>query len=202
MAHTPLHTVYLTALHYPVYALGLGRRIGVWFQGCSIRCDGCIARDEWEVTDTGQTTVEEVLGRIAGFSPVDGATISGGEPFDQPEALYALVLGMRGIGIDDILCYSGYEYRRLCGLFPHTLSSIDVLVDGGFVNGLNTPYAWKGSDNQEMVILSANESIISAYGQYRNETRRKIQIIEGHSGIFAAGIPTQEHAEALRNGFI
>jgi anaerobic ribonucleoside-triphosphate reductase activating protein len=202
MAHAPELTINLTALHYPVYALGMGRRIGVWFQGCSIRCEGCIARDEWEVTDEGQTTVEEVLVRIAGFSPADGATISGGEPFDQPEALYALVLGLRGIGIEDILCYSGYEYKRLRGLFPHILSLIDVLIDGGFVGGLTTPYVWKGSDNQNMVILSASESIIDAYGQYRNETRRKIQIIEGRGGIFAAGIPTQEHAEALRNGFI
>lgn len=38
----------LSRLHFPVTTLGPGRRIGVWFQGCSIRCAGCISRDTWE----------------------------------------------------------------------------------------------------------------------------------------------------------
>ncbi|MCT5046402.1 radical SAM protein, partial [Pseudomonas aeruginosa] len=27
--------------------MGTGRRLGIWFQGCSIRCPGCISADTW-----------------------------------------------------------------------------------------------------------------------------------------------------------
>ena len=34
-------------VHFPVTALGPGRRLGVWVQGCSIGCAGCLAHDTW-----------------------------------------------------------------------------------------------------------------------------------------------------------
>ncbi len=37
----------LSRVHFPVTTLGPGRRLGIWFQGCSIRCPGCISADTW-----------------------------------------------------------------------------------------------------------------------------------------------------------
>ena len=34
--------------HYPVSVLGHGKRIGIWLQGCSIRCRSCCSLDTWE----------------------------------------------------------------------------------------------------------------------------------------------------------
>ena len=37
----------LSRVHFPVTTLGPGQRLGLWFQGCSIRCAGCISADTW-----------------------------------------------------------------------------------------------------------------------------------------------------------
>ena len=38
----------LNKAHYPVSVLGHGKRIGIWLQGCSIRCHSCCSLDTWE----------------------------------------------------------------------------------------------------------------------------------------------------------
>ena len=40
--------------HFPVTVLGPGRRIGIWLQGCSIHCKGCVSQDTW-AADPGRT---------------------------------------------------------------------------------------------------------------------------------------------------
>ncbi len=83
---TPLS---LSRIHFPVTALGPGKRIGIWFQGCSLRCPGCISTDTWARV-TENATVAAVLAASASFGEtVEGVTISGGEPSEQPAALEA-----------------------------------------------------------------------------------------------------------------
>src|SRR5215831_1013285 len=85
----------ISRIHFPVSTLGPGQRIGIWFQGCSIRCPGCISMDTW-AEGRGITTVEEVINSIIPWlSKADGITISGGEPFDQPDALLELTARIR-----------------------------------------------------------------------------------------------------------
>ena len=101
-------TLNLSRLHYPVTTLGPGRRVGIWFQGCSIRCPGCVSVDTW-AAGQGGTTVSAVLAAVSPWLvTADGVTISGGEPFDQVDALLALLRGLRSAGAEDILVYSGY----------------------------------------------------------------------------------------------
>ena len=82
----------LSRIHFPVTMLGPGMRIGIWFQGCSIRCSGCISLDTW-ASERGITSVEAVFQTMQPFLPhADGLTVSGGEPFDQPLALVRFLL--------------------------------------------------------------------------------------------------------------
>ena len=79
--------IFLSRLHFPVTALGPGRRIGLWVQGCSIRCAGCISLDTW-APGKGSTTVAAVAEVIMRWiDEADGLTISGGEPLDQADAI-------------------------------------------------------------------------------------------------------------------
>ena len=93
----------ISRVHFPITALGPGRRIGIWFQGCSIRCSGCMSRDTWELA-ASRMPVAALLAQIGPWLPqADGVTISGGEPFDQPLALEVLVRGLRASFAKSIL---------------------------------------------------------------------------------------------------
>ena len=80
-------------VHAPVTALGPGVRIGVWFQGCSIGCAGCISQDTWAADDSALLDVDEVARWIRARAGVEitGLTFTGGEPSEQPAALAALL---------------------------------------------------------------------------------------------------------------
>jgi len=87
--------LFLSRMHFPVTTLGFGRRVGIWFQGCSIQCPGCVSRDTWAF-GRGETSVESACETIDPWlKEADGVTISGGEPFDQPMALAALLGWLR-----------------------------------------------------------------------------------------------------------
>ena len=74
----------------------------VWIQGCSIRCEGCISADTW-AAGRGETTVDEVFASISAWLlEADGVTVSGGEPFDQPSGLAALLRRVRSASDVDV----------------------------------------------------------------------------------------------------
>jgi anaerobic ribonucleoside-triphosphate reductase activating protein len=196
--------IYIDLIHFPVLTLGMGKRIGIWFRGCSLRCDGCIAAHAWERDEACRTTAGAVLREVldhAGPSRY-GITISGGEPFDQHEALFGLLTLLRKSGFEDIMVYSGYEFARLKAAYPGTLALIDALVDGRFTKGQPTDSHWKGSDNQNMILLTENANLKMKYLVYRNSRKsRTLQVIEKGTKVYIIGIPEQKDSEVIKNGF-
>ena len=85
----------LSRLHFPIMSLGYGRRIGIWTQGCAIGCKGCMSVDTW-ASRPANIPVDEIVTRVDRWlAEADGITLSGGEPFDQPEAIVALLSTVR-----------------------------------------------------------------------------------------------------------
>lgn len=155
----------LAKTHYPVTVLGPGRRIGIWVQGCSIGCHGCVAQDTWETDSSYEVPVEVVLNwcREVSGGEVDGVTISGGEPFEQPDALNALLEGFRdwnaerrnaGSGRIDLLCYSGLPLRTLQRDHADLLAGLDAVIPEPYIARAPRPGAWRGSANQPLVALT------------------------------------------------
>lgn len=162
----------LAKAHYPVTTLGPGTRAGIWTQGCTLRCPGCLSRDTWEPDPRKAVPVEAVLGWLESLPALpDGVTISGGEPFQQPQALAALLRGIhawRGNRPVDILVYSGYVYSRLSrsATTRDILDLCDAVITGPYIDRLNPvrpegghpgqgSLLWKGSANQRIVPLTA-----------------------------------------------
>ncbi|MFT4255322.1 MAG: 4Fe-4S single cluster domain-containing protein [Caulobacter sp.] len=146
--------------HFPVTVLGPGRRIGLWLQGCSLACKGCVSRDTWDVEGRPLTDLDQVMDWVASVgADADGVTISGGEPFQQPEALDELLRRLdvwrrgQGRGID-LLSYSGYTLPWLRRRHPEILARLDAVIPAPFVEKRPTNLVWRGSANQALIPLS------------------------------------------------
>jgi anaerobic ribonucleoside-triphosphate reductase activating protein len=154
-------TLQLNKAHWPVTVLGPGRRIGLWVQGCTIGCKGCVSQDTWPRDPAKAIAVHELIAwcrQVAGDA-LDGVTISGGEPFEQPEGLRALLAGLRAwrqsAHIDfDILCYSGYPLATLQRKHAATLALLDAIIPEPYADRLPQGNVWRGSANQPLVPLS------------------------------------------------
>jgi anaerobic ribonucleoside-triphosphate reductase activating protein len=154
--------LHLSKVHYPVTALGPGTRLGIWTQGCTVGCRGCASRDTWEVTPEHEIDVDDLVARCAAMvadGPLDGVTISGGEPSDQPDAVLALVVGIRararaeGREID-VLLYSGRSFGWLEVERSALLAAVDAVIPEPYLDGRPAGGVWRGSSNQPIVPLS------------------------------------------------
>ena len=198
----PSMPLFLSRVHFPVTTLGPGRRVGLWLQGCSLRCPGCVSVDTW-AAKRGETTVEAVLTALAPWlSEADGVTISGGEPFEQPEALEALLRGlrMRAPAQCDILIYSGYPWERLATQVNAWPGLADALIPDPYRAGAGQTLAWRGSDNQPMHLLTALGSVRYAAWQHapRSALPRALDMAFLDGEIWMAGIPAPGMLEALQ----
>lgn len=138
---------------------GPGLRYAIFVQGCSHHCVGCHNPESWAHDGGTQTTVQALLAEIAENGLVRGVTISGGEPFEQPEACANLAqqLKSRGYGV---WVYTGYLYDDLLRMAENRpaigqlLENADVLVDGPYVQARRSlMLKFRGSSNQRIIDL-------------------------------------------------
>ena len=178
----------IARIFYPVKTLGPGNRVGVWTTGCSRRCPGCISSELQFYDKEKEFDVEAVIEMICSIKhPIDGFTISGGEPFHNPKALNALVQRLAVIN-DDILIYTGYTLNELKQISMTEIDSIlntcSVLIDGPYIEGLNDDCGLRGSANQCVHIFRHYDKYV---GYEKQE--RKIQYVAYGNGVLMIGIP-------------
>jgi anaerobic ribonucleoside-triphosphate reductase activating protein len=88
------------------------------------------------------------------FASADGITVTGGEPFEQPSALEALLSAAREHLNGDILVYSGHSWENLALILEPFRGLIDVLISDPFDPSAGQSRPLRGSDNQRMHLLS------------------------------------------------
>ena len=162
---------------YPVESLGPGKRIAIWVVGCTHQCEGCSNPELWEAS--GQKPITPVqlfaaISQIAAQFPVDGITITGGEPMNQAEDLLELVRLLKGI-TNDILVFTGYLHKQLlqCDVRRDVLNEIAVLVDGPYIKELNSSLPMRGSSNQQILLFDLE--LEERYKSYLHTDKRRIQ---------------------------
>jgi anaerobic ribonucleoside-triphosphate reductase activating protein len=141
-------------------ANGPGLRAVVWFQGCTLGCAGCFNPATQDPSGGEDADTQTLADQIAALRGIDGVSISGGEPFQQLEALADLVRRVRATPLG-ILVFSGYaiDHIRRMPLGPDILSGIDVLVDGPYVEAQHAGRNLLGSTNQRIHILAARSTL-------------------------------------------
>ena len=151
-------------------ANGTGVRVTLFVSGCRHHCKGCFNPDTWsfEAGEPFTEDTEETLLRALEPEFINGFTLLGGEPM-EPDNQRALLPFMRRVRErfpeKTVWCYTGCvlqdnltlddDYQ--CEVTEELLSTIDVLVDGRFIEEKkNLRLLFRGSENQRL--LDMNES--------------------------------------------
>lgn len=192
-------------LHAPVTALGYGRRLGIWTQGCSVGCRGCISMDTWPARADAAVPVSDVLrwAEVQWTDDIDGVTVTGGEPFDQPKALAELLQGLRRLPTGgralDLLVYSGRTLSWLQRAHPQLVQAADALITGPYSGSREPATAWMGSGNQQLVPTSALGR--ERYGNGAPAiTERSMQYAVQGGALWMIGVPAPGDLARIEEG--
>ena len=150
----------LYSLAYPVTALGPGRRVALWVAGCPLRCKGCITPQLLSMDAGEAIAVSRLAQHLLQLPlPLDGVTLTGGEPFVQAQALLSLVELLKAERPQwNILTFSGFTLRQWRGGDAEQrrlLKQIDMLVDGPYLAGRPGGHALTASANQRLHLLTS-----------------------------------------------
>lgn len=189
-----MSTLRLSRTYYPVTALGPGRRLGIWVQGCALACKGCMSQDTWNPGGGTEVEVDDLVGlwREAVDAGADGLTISGGEPLQQPAALRDFLRAVRReTGQDkDVLLFTGYDETELDEVRRGAADLADVLVTGRFDVTAPTSLIWRGSANQRMVLRTElARRRYAEYVEYEPESPRLQVGPADDRGVWIIGVP-------------
>lgn len=135
--------------------------------------------------------------RTISDTPVDGVTISGGEPFLQSHALACLLKIMHP---RNVICFSGYTYEEILqdASKRDLLNVTDILIDGEYDENKNSGSGLRGSYNQKIIQLKNPASGEKQLSAAQLETcPRKMEIITEKDGIMIVGIPEKRLWKSL-----
>lgn len=149
---------------------GTGVRVSLFVSGCTHHCKGCFNSVAWDFNYGNHYTkqTEDEIIELLNRDYIRGLSLLGGEPM-EPQNQVELVNLVRRVKKEfpnkDIWCYSGYlfDHDLKSGGRAHTeytdeiLNSIDVLVDGKFVEELkDLKLKFRGSSNQRIIDVQSS----------------------------------------------
>lgn len=171
--------------------------VTVWTHGCCRKCPGCIA-EEWNKADEPKLKVSaDILAEmlLMEYGSLDGVVISGGEPFLWAAALSEMIACLdeaeeKKIGV---MIYTGYCYDELKTLAEndHSIATLlaraDVIVDGSYIESLDSGEAFRGSSNQRLIFLTDRYSERDII----RDTRRAVTLEIDRDEMSMSGIPSE-----------
>jgi anaerobic ribonucleoside-triphosphate reductase activating protein len=171
---------------------GPGRRTVIWVQGCSLGCKGCWNNDIWPFKGGSFERVEDIIGSVG--NDVEGITLLGGEPLQQPRAVLRLIELAKSSGLT-VMLYTGFEPHELKGDAATALLLSDIAIVGRYVHEKrNTSLRWRGSSNQRILIMSEK------YHDLELEERNEFEIhLDEDGSINVFGYPDKDILESILN---
>lgn len=187
----------LNCIQYPVYNLGPGKRVGIWVQGCSLHCRGCVSKSLWP-KEKGKDI--EILKLAYAISKVkhsyDGITITGGEPFDQYESLMTFCALVKRTTNLNLYCFSGYMLTELVEKHPDRLfmKYLDFLMDGRYKQDNHDNKNVRGSTNQKLYQFVDGQPV--ALNTLFSSKAWSLAVSKDNQ-VFMAGIPKEGDLETV-----
>src|SRR5262249_52002324 len=129
----------------------------------------------------------------------DGVTLSGGEPFDQPEGLLALLRRIRHTPDTDVLVFSGYSIERLSPPLDRMTGLVDALLTDPSDRRAPQTLRLRGSDNQRLHLLAprARTRFVEYDGRLEPTDNVLDVMFDDDGTVWLAGIPRQTDMRRL-----
>lgn len=153
---------------------GEGIRTVIWTQGCSHNCKGCHNPETHDFNGGTLINIDDIKKQLSELQLQDGITLSGGDPFMQPDSCLEIAIYAHQIGLN-VWCYTGYTFEQLKILskmkpiIMDLLKEIDVLIDGKFIlEEKSFDVKFRGSKNQRIIDVkkSLNNNEVTLLKKY------------------------------------
>lgn len=137
------------------HANGPGARCCLWVQGCSLGCPGCFNPESHEFKD-GLIDVSTAFSWIEDAGDIEGLTISGGEPLQQPDAIITLLELVRTRTKLSTVLFTGFTYEEVetMPIFSKLSTYVDVLVAGRYLKKSSIPTAFSQLESKTFQYFS------------------------------------------------
>jgi anaerobic ribonucleoside-triphosphate reductase activating protein len=153
-------------------ANGPGLRYVIWTQGCTLGCPGCFNPEthpisipnEPELSGAAAATAEALADEVAAEAlravgeSLDGVSLTGGEPLEQPEAVAAFCDRLKEQRGDlGIVILTGFTRREIEADPPRlaAVANADMVIAGRYNAKLRIARGLRGSSNKQYWSRSA-----------------------------------------------
>jgi anaerobic ribonucleoside-triphosphate reductase activating protein len=134
-------------------ANGPGTRYVIWSQGCALGCPGCFNPETHTPVGDGYVrpvgeVAEDVL---AGAAHLEGVTLTGGEPLEQPAAIAAFCAEVKAHSDLGVIVLTGLT-RREIETDPARVAAVadaDLVIAGRYNERLHLGRGLRGSSNKQ-----------------------------------------------------
>lgn len=137
-------------------ANGPGIRTTFFLTGCDRNCPNCFNTEYMDFNHGKKWDIDaekKVISYLK-LDQVEGLTVLGGEPFENPIGLLKALRNIKKEVDKPIWIYSGFVFEVLVNIKKtrEILEEIDVLVDGEFIEELkDLRLRFRGSSNQRII---------------------------------------------------
>ena len=140
---------------------GPGQRVVIWLQGCTLACPGCF-NPLTHPRDGGTTLSTKDLAKniLQLPAPIEGITLSGGEPLQQLPAITGFLEEIHRRTNLSVVLFSGYTWDEISKLpsADKLLKHIDILLAGRYVQEKRIASSLVGSANKTVHFLTSRYS--------------------------------------------
>ncbi|MGL5649555.1 MAG: anaerobic ribonucleoside-triphosphate reductase activating protein [Clostridium sp.] len=132
---------------------GEGLRSVLYTCICYHKCKGCHNPSSWDYKNGKDISIDEAYLELIS-NPLTNITFSGGDPFEQCEALIRLAKKIKINTNKNIWCYTGYTIEEILkdNNRLELLKFCDVIVDGRYIEEeKDFSLLFKGSKSQRII---------------------------------------------------
>ena len=127
----------------------------------------------WSTKTGSIRSIDSLIEDIeANRDSIEGITLLGGEPLQQPEGTLSLIKRAKSMNLT-VMLYTGYDEEEYTPLMQECHNLSDLVIGGRYIESLRDPgLRWRGSTNQK---------IISPTGKYNlMNLKNEIEVIIDH----------------------